>query len=228
MSIKFTSVVGSVVDESPILKSVETRKRKNSQDRIFRSAVSVLAQKGYHNTRITDIAQHAGVAYGLVYHYFGSKQNILDVILDEVALRFNERLDRIAGEAVSLNEKLGRISDYMFDSYLANEEMSQLLVNEVVHGPGSKRSTEIAAGLISRISGMIQVAVSEKQRAVDSINYLLEPQVIALSFFGSVQMLLSALVADYYDRNAQTKGPLIKGLKQQLRLMIEKGHYGRF
>ncbi|MBW7857427.1 MAG: TetR/AcrR family transcriptional regulator [Leptonema sp. (in: Bacteria)] len=217
-----------MVDESPILKSVETRKRKNSQDRIFRSAVSVLAKKGYHNTRITDIAQHAGVAYGLVYHYFGSKQNILDVILDEVALRFNERLDRIAGEVVSLNEKLGRISDYMFDSYLANEEMSQLLVNEVVHGPGSKRSTEIAAGLISRISGMIQVAVSEKQRIVGSINQQLEPQVIALSFFGSVQMLLSALVADYYDRNGQTKGPLIKGLKQQLRLMIEKGHYGRF
>lgn len=220
-----------MANESQSVKPIETRKRKNSQDRIFRSAVSVLAQKGYHNTRITDIAQHAGVAYGLVYHYFGSKQNILDVILDEVAVRFNERIDRIAKESVSLNEKLGRISDYMFDSYLANEEMSHLLVNEVVHGPGSKRSTEIAAGLINRISNIIQTEAKQKVPTItakNQVTFQLEPQVVALSFFGSVQMLLSALVADYYDRNSQTKGPLIKGLKQQLRLMIENGHYGRY
>src|SRR5690554_1828790 len=90
----------------------QSKKRKNSQDRIFRSAVTVLAQKGYHNTRITDIARHAGVAYGLVYHYFGSKQKILEVILNEVGLRFNERLDRIASDEGTVREKLGRISDY--------------------------------------------------------------------------------------------------------------------
>jgi AcrR family transcriptional regulator len=200
----------------------KSQKRKSSEDRIFRSAVSVLAKKGYHNTRITDIANHAGVAYGLVYHYFGSKQNILEVILNEFGLRFNERLDRIASEEGTVREKLCRISDYMFDSYLANQDMIHLLVNEVVHGPGTTRGIEIASELIGRISRMIREGVQDGE-----LHPELEPQVIALTFFGSVQMLLTSLVAGYYDRQGQNRNAIIKSLKRQVRLLIQSGNYGR-
>lgn len=199
----------------------QSKKRKNSQDRIFRSAVTVLAQKGYHNTRITDIARHAGVAYGLVYHYFGSKQKILEVILNEVGLRFNERLDRIASDEGTVREKLGRISDYMFDTYLASEDMIHLLVNEVVHGPGTERGIEVASELIGRISRMITEAVQDGE-----LHPGLEPQVIALTFFGSVQMLLTSLVAGYYDRRGQKRIAIVKNLKQQVRLLLQSGSYG--
>ena len=36
------------------------------------AAVRAFAKKGYHACRVSDIAEEAGVAYGLVYHYFGS------------------------------------------------------------------------------------------------------------------------------------------------------------
>lgn len=198
------------------------RKRRNSQDRIFRAAVTVLARRGYHDTRITDIATHAGVAYGLVYHYFGSKQNILDVILNEVGLRFNERLDRIFAEDLPVREKLGRVSDFMFDSYLANEDVIHLLVKEVVHGPGTDRRAEIASGLVKRISDMIRQGMETAR-----LDSHVEPQVLALSFFGSVQMLLTALVADYYDRGGQKKVAVIKSLKAQMRHLLLSTTYGR-
>lgn len=198
------------------------RKRRNSQDRIFRAAVTVLARRGYHHTRITDIATQAGVAYGLVYHYFGSKQNILEVILNEVGLRFNERLDRIFSEPLTVREKLGLVSDFMFDSYLANEDMIHLLVKEVVHGPGTERGAEIASGLVRRISDMIRRGMEEAR-----LDSSVEPQVLALSFFGSVQMLLTALVADYYDRGGEKKGVVIKRLKAQMRHLLKSTTYGR-
>jgi len=198
--------------------SAAGKKRKNSQDRIFRSAVSVLARKGYHNTRITDIARHAGVAYGLVYHYFGSKQDILEVILDEVGIRFFERLERIAAIDEPVYEKLAKVADFMFDSYLASEDMIHVLVNEVVHGPSNDRATEIAAGIVNRIGQMVQT--SQLQAEV-------EPQVVALSFFGGVQMLLTSLVAGYYESADEKRSIVVKRLKGQIRLLLQGGFFGR-
>jgi len=66
------------------LNSNTTQKRQISERKIFQAAIKVIAEQGYHNTRISDIAKEAGVAYGLVYHYFGSKENIMFIILDEV------------------------------------------------------------------------------------------------------------------------------------------------
>src|ERR671914_1101513 len=47
------------------------------------AAVRVFARKGYHAARVGDIAKEAGVAYGLLYHYFRSKDEILETIFRE-------------------------------------------------------------------------------------------------------------------------------------------------
>jgi TetR/AcrR family fatty acid metabolism transcriptional regulator len=47
---------------------------------ILDAAVRAFARKGYHACRVAEIAEEAGVAYGLVYHYFGSKEEILQTI----------------------------------------------------------------------------------------------------------------------------------------------------
>lgn len=51
----------------------KTLKRKS----IATAALDVIAEKGYHNTRIQDIAVRAGVGKGTVYEYFNSKEEIL-------------------------------------------------------------------------------------------------------------------------------------------------------
>ncbi|HNC15582.1 MAG TPA: helix-turn-helix domain-containing protein, partial [Solirubrobacterales bacterium] len=45
---------------------------------ILDAAVRVFARQGFHSTRVADIADEADVAYGLVYHYFSSKENVLN------------------------------------------------------------------------------------------------------------------------------------------------------
>src|SRR5262249_56639167 len=55
------------------------------QDRrktILRAAVEVFARKGYHGCRIADVAREAGVAYGLVYHYFKNKEELLQLVFE--------------------------------------------------------------------------------------------------------------------------------------------------
>src|SRR4030081_1701913 len=50
---------------------------------ILDAAVRVFARQGFHTCRVADIADEAGVAYGLVYHYFSSKEQILDTLFLE-------------------------------------------------------------------------------------------------------------------------------------------------
>ena len=50
---------------------------------ILQAAVRTFAEKGYHAARVSDIAKEAGVAYGLVYHYFTSKEAVLESVFRE-------------------------------------------------------------------------------------------------------------------------------------------------
>src|SRR4051812_49890122 len=50
---------------------------------ILDAAVRVFARQGFHATRVSDIADEAGVAYGLVYHYFRSKDEVLNELFSE-------------------------------------------------------------------------------------------------------------------------------------------------
>ena len=65
---------------------VRPRSRAGAPDKrrlILDAAVRVFARQGFHACRVSDIADEAGVAYGLVYHYFASKDEVLDTLFLE-------------------------------------------------------------------------------------------------------------------------------------------------
>lgn len=53
------------------------RRDNDKHARITDAAVRVFAERGYHNTRVHDIAEAAGVADGTIYLYFRNKEDIL-------------------------------------------------------------------------------------------------------------------------------------------------------
>src|SRR5207342_1419224 len=57
------------------------------------AAVRVFARKGYHAARVGDIAEEAGVAYGLLYHYFDSKEDVLRSVFRETDGSIRRDLD---------------------------------------------------------------------------------------------------------------------------------------
>ena len=84
---------------------------------ILDAAVRVFARQGFHATRVSDIADEAGVAYGLVYHYFRSKDEVLNELFIErwsLLLAAIEEADRTEA---SPREKLGAVATFIFDSY---------------------------------------------------------------------------------------------------------------
>src|SRR6188472_3276939 len=54
--------------------------QEEKRNQILEAAVRVFASKGYHTARVGDIAKEAGVAHGLLYHYFSSKEEVLHTV----------------------------------------------------------------------------------------------------------------------------------------------------
>ena len=64
--------------------ATRTAAQEERRRQILDAAVRAFAKKGYHACRVSDIAEEAGVAYGLVYHYFESKDAVLEAVFREM------------------------------------------------------------------------------------------------------------------------------------------------
>jgi len=91
------------------MTAVSTRARQadRRRDELLATALRLFAERGYRATTIADIANSTGTAHGLVYHYFRSKDELLQAILDRYTFlpRLRELLavspDRPAAEVLT-------------------------------------------------------------------------------------------------------------------------------
>src|SRR5260370_37963829 len=111
---------------------------------ILDAAVRVFARQGFHTCRVSDIADEAGVAYGLVYHYFSSKDQILDTLFQE---RWDAMLAAIAeadAQHPSARDKLQAIADFIIDSYGYDPDMMKVIIVEATRAANTVRRTPLA------------------------------------------------------------------------------------
>ena len=105
---------------------------------ILDAAITVFARQGFHHCRVSDVADEAGVAYGLVYHYFDSKEEILNELFLE---RWQIMLDAIADidrlEEVPAREKLYMVAGFIIDSYRHEPDLMKVIIVEVTRAANS-------------------------------------------------------------------------------------------
>ena len=98
---------------------------------ILDAAIRVFARQGFHRCRVSDIAREANVAYGLVYHYFRSKDEVLDTLFTErwslllVAISEGDRDD------APVRDKLHAIASFIIDSYRNDPDLMKVIIVEV-------------------------------------------------------------------------------------------------
>jgi TetR/AcrR family transcriptional regulator, fatty acid metabolism regulator protein len=156
---------------------------------ILEAAVRVFARQGFHTCRVSDIADEARVAYGLVYHYFSSKEEILDTLFLE---RWDVMLDAIAevdASARSPREKLQAIAAFIVDSYRHDPELMKVIVVEVTRAANTFGRTHLAK--IRDAYGQIARA----QRA-GVFRDQITPEFAALAFYGLIEQVLTSWIFD--------------------------------
>ena len=109
-------------------------KEGNKREDIIKAAIKVFAKNGFHNAKISKIAEVAIVAAGSVYLYFKSKEDILYQIFKEIWEELNLKLEEIANSSeLSSIEKVDHIIDSTFDVFESNPALGVVFVNEQYH-----------------------------------------------------------------------------------------------
>lgn len=101
------------------------------KDIILNAAIKVFAEKGYYSSRTLDISNEAGVAYGSLYHYFRSKDDILISIFQERWNLLIAKVKQAREELSEPEEQLGVVIDFIFRSYRQNPDLLKVLIMDV-------------------------------------------------------------------------------------------------
>jgi AcrR family transcriptional regulator len=160
---------------------------------ILGAAVRVFARQGFHTCRVSDIADEAGVAYGLVYHYFSSKEQILDTLFLE---RWDVMLAAITEADASPRppqEKLEAIAGFIIASYRHDPELMKVIIVEVTRAANTFGLTHLAKirDAYSGIAAIVAKAQSEGCFRTD-----ITPEFAAQAFYGSVEQVLTGWIFD--------------------------------
>jgi AcrR family transcriptional regulator len=158
---------------------------------ILDAAIRVFARSGYHGTRVSDIADEAGVAYGLVYHYFSSKDEVLNELFTErwsLLLKATEEAD---SAAATPREKLEAVAGFIIESYRHDPELMKVIVMEVTRAANSFGRTHLPE--IRRAYEGIAKIVSDAQ-ADGAFRADVDPEFAAMWFYGAIEQLLSGWI----------------------------------
>jgi TetR/AcrR family fatty acid metabolism transcriptional regulator len=124
---------------------------------ILDAAVRAFAQKGYHACRVSDIAEEAGVAYGLVYHYFESKEAVLEAVFRDTWGIMLQAIQAVEDSEPSPREQLRKTAAIVLRTWRDQPDLVRVLVREVTRS-GEQLQREV---------GEIQHAFEALQRIVE-------------------------------------------------------------
>jgi len=164
---------------------------------ILDAAVRVFARQGFNQCRVADIADEAGVAYGLVYHYFRSKDEVLDTLFLE---RWNVMLDVIReldGRDVPARAKLAALASFIIDSYRHDPELMKVIIVEVTRAANSFGQTHLAK-IREAYDLIAQIAKRAQQRG--EFKDTITPQFAAMTFYGAIEQVLTGWIFDVLPR----------------------------
>jgi TetR/AcrR family fatty acid metabolism transcriptional regulator len=167
---------------------------------ILDAAVRVFARRGFNGCRVSDIADEAGVAYGLVYHYFRSKDEVLDTLFLE---RWNVMLDVIReldDRDISAREKLRAITSFIVDSYRRDPELMKVIIVEVTRAANSFGQTHLAK---IREAYELIAGIVERAQAQGTFKAAVTPQFAAMAFYGAIEQVLTGWIFDVLPRGEE-------------------------
>ena len=158
---------------------------------ILDAAVRVFARQGFHSTRVADIAEEADVAYGLVYHYFSSKENVLNELFVQRWSLLIEAIDEADKSSLTHEQKLGAVAGFIIDSYRYDPDLMKVIIVEVTRAANSFGRTHLDE--INRAYELIGRIVADGQGA-GVFREDIDPGFAAMVFYGAIEQLLSGWI----------------------------------
>ena len=157
--------------------------------RILDAAIRVFAEHGYHGSRVGDIAEDAGVAHGLLYHYFSSKEEVLRTIFVENWGQLIARFRAVEASDEPAEMKLEGIAKILLRTWRNDPALVTVMVREVArseHLQGQVVEVREAFAILERV-------IAEGQ-ASGTFRRDLDPRFASCVVYGGLEEVLTGWV----------------------------------
>jgi AcrR family transcriptional regulator len=173
--------LAALVEKSAVLED----KRRQLLD----AAVRVFARKGFHASRVGDIAEEAGVAHGLLYHYFKSKDQVLEAVFHENWSLLVARIESVEETDEPAADQIRHIAAIVLRTWLHLPDVVRVVIQEFGRSPElGERIGELTLP-IDALQRVITRGIENGEFRKD-----IDPTFAATVVYGSIDELLTGWV----------------------------------
>ena len=166
--------------------------------RILDAAVRVFAARGYEATRVGDIAKEAGVAYGLVYHYYGSKDAVLEAVFREAWGRLLAAVALAEETGATAPEQLELVVKIVLRAWRDDPDLVRLLVREITRSPHIHDELDEIGQAFASLERIVARGQTE-----GTFRPGLDPRIAAWMLYGALEEVLTGWVLGQLPDDAQ-------------------------
>jgi len=178
--------------------AVRADRQADRRRQILTAAVKVFAEKGFHEARVGDIAEEAGIAYGLVYHYFASKEALLETIFRTTWAEMLARVEEVEAAGVPAAEAVRQVTALLLRTWRRDPDLVRVLVREVTRNQHVQQEIEEITAAMETLERIVRRGQESGEFRQD-----LDPRLAAVVFYGALEEVLSSWVlGQLRDRDA--------------------------
>ena len=178
--------------------------KKEKEEAILEAALKIIKDKGFHRARMSDIAKAANISYGLVYHYFKTKEDLFEAILYRWWESLFQLMKDINKAQYDVQNKLRHIIQYFLDTYQSNPELVNIFITEI-----SRSTSNLTADRLEyfkKFMSLTEAIITEGQEN-ETLRKDFKARYLTYIFLGALEAFVSTMVlADQNIKgNAQKK-----------------------
>jgi TetR/AcrR family transcriptional regulator, fatty acid metabolism regulator protein len=156
---------------------------------ILQAAVRVFARKGYHTCRVGDIAEEAGVAHGLLYHYFRSKEEVLDSVFRETWTDIVGAAHRVEETDEPARDRLTGIAKILLRAWKRDPDLVRVVIREGLRSPDLQRRVAEIRQAFQAIERIVERGQAEGEFRGD-----VDARLASVVFYGALEEILTGWV----------------------------------
>jgi TetR/AcrR family fatty acid metabolism transcriptional regulator len=191
---------------------------EDKRRQLLDAAVRVFARKGFHGSRVGDIAEEAGVAHGLLYHYFKSKDQVLEAVFHENWSILIARIESVEETDEPAADQIRHIAAIVLRTWLHLPDVVRVVIQEF------GRSPELAERV-----GELTLPIDALQRVISrgiergEFRQDVDPAFAATVVYGSIDELLTAWVLGRLPSDEEAVGRAEQTLVEVILLGLQEG-----
>ena len=213
----------SAVTKSDIVKQEKRKARAkvsggdiDTRERVIQAAVTCILQTGYYRASTNEIARVAGVTWGVIQHYFGTRERLMLAVLQEGARHFAETIESARIDGESTEQRIRQLTEILCSHYSRPDYLAdvQILLN-MDHDPRTsaeirKTMSEVAERSNEPLRRLLRDALGPKVATPD----LATTVFLLIRGFGLSQQLYETMAYD-------TIAPMRDRITRQRRLLAD-------